>query len=80
MNDNKENVNHPSYYGGKDNPYEVIKVCEAWDLHKDAYIFNVVKYVSRSGKKDAQKEIEDLEKAEFYLRRKILMLKELKKP
>ena len=67
----KETVNGPSYYGGVDNPYEVIKVCEAWGLDKDAYLFNVVKYVARAGKKDKNKEIEDLKKAEFYIKRKL---------
>lgn len=67
----KETVNHPNHYGGKDNPYEVIKVCEAWELHKDAYLFNVVKYVARAGKKDPNKELEDLKKAAFYLAKKI---------
>ena len=61
----------PKYYGGVDNPYEVIKVCEAWELDKDAYLFNVVKYVARAGKKDETKELEDLKKAAFYLDRKI---------
>ena len=28
----KEQVNHPQHYGGEDNPYEAIKVIEAWDL------------------------------------------------
>ena len=64
-------VNHPEHYGGKENIYEVVKVCEAWGLDKDAYIFNVVKYVARAGKKDSNKEIEDLKKAMFYLDRKI---------
>jgi len=64
-------VNHPNHYGGADNPYEVIKVCEAWGLDKDAYIFNVVKYVARAGKKDPAKELEDLKKASFYLNRRI---------
>jgi hypothetical protein len=67
----KEMVNGPQHYGGKDNPYEVIKVCEAWGLDKDAYLFNVVKYVARAGKKDAAKELEDLKKAIFYLNRKV---------
>jgi hypothetical protein len=67
----KEMVNGPQHYGGKDNPYEVIKVCEAWELDQDAYLFNVVKYVARAGKKDKTKEIEDLKKAAFYLDRKI---------
>ena len=39
----KEMVNHPEHYGGKENIYEVVKVCEAWGLDKDAYILNVVK-------------------------------------
>ncbi len=71
-------VNHPNHYGGKENVYEVIKVCEAWSLDKDAYLFNVVKYVARSGKKDQLKELEDLKKARFYLERKISNLESLK--
>ena len=67
----KEMVNGPQHYGGVDNPYEVIKVCEAWGLDKDAYLFNVVKYVARAGKKDPKKELEDLKKAIFYLNRKV---------
>jgi hypothetical protein len=67
----KEMVNGPAHYGGVDNPYEVIKVCEAWGLEYDAYLFNVVKYVARAGKKDDTKELEDLKKAAFYLDRKI---------
>jgi hypothetical protein len=70
----KENINHPDYYGGEDNPYEVIKVCEAWGLDKDAYLFNVVKYVARAGKKSPDKEIEDLSKAINYLNFKIAVL------
>ena len=74
----KEMVNHPDHYGGKNNVYEVVKVCEAWDLDKDAYLFNVVKYVARSGKKNPDKEIEDLKKAMFYLDRKIQNLENKK--
>ena len=76
--ENKEMVSHPNHYGGKDNVYEVIKVCEAWSLEKDAYLFNVVKYVARSGKKDSTKELEDLKKAKFYLERKIYNLENSK--
>jgi hypothetical protein len=68
---NKEMVNHPNHYGGVENVYEVIKVCESWELDKDAYLFNIVKYVARAGKKDPAKELEDLKKAAFYLDRKI---------
>lgn len=73
-NDLKESINHPDYYGGEDNPYEVIKVCEAWGLDKDAYLFNVIKYVARAGKKSPDKEIEDLSKAINYLKFKITNL------
>lgn len=72
--DKKEQVNHPSHYGGQNNPYEAIKVIHAWDLGFD--LGNTVKYISRAGKKDPNKEIEDLEKAEFYLKSRINVLKE----
>jgi len=62
-------VNNPLHYGGADNPYEAIKVIEAWEL--DFHLGNTVKYISRAGKKNPDKEIEDLKKAMFYLDRKI---------
>lgn len=68
-----ESINHPEHYGG-DNTYEAIKVIEAWDLDKCFYLGNVVKYISRAGKKDKLKEIEDLKKALWYLDRKIKTL------
>ena len=66
-------VNHPAHYGGAENPYEAIKVIEAWGL--DFCLGNAVKYISRAGKKDPAKEIEDLEKAVWYLHREIEKLK-----
>jgi len=60
-----ENVNHPAHYGGEDNPYETIKVIDAWDLN--FYTGNAVKYISRAGKKDPATMIEDLDKAIWYL-------------
>ena len=42
----------PDYYGGKDNPYEVFRVLEAWELDQDFYLGNVIKYVARAGKKN----------------------------
>jgi len=68
----KESVNHPGHYGGKDNPYEAIKVIDAWDL--GFYLGNTVKYISRAGKKHPEKEIEDLKKALWYLDKKIKKL------
>lgn len=63
-----EAVNHPKHYGGESNPYEAIKVIEAWDL--DFCLGNAVKYISRAGKKDSSKELEDLNKAIWYLKRR----------
>lgn len=67
-----DNVNDPSHYGGKDNPYEVIKVAEAWGLDKDAYLFNVLKYIARAGKKGKKgSKVEDLKKGGYYMNRRI---------
>lgn len=70
-----ENVDHPSYYGGADNPYEAIKVIEAWDL--GFCLGNTVKYISRAGKKNHGATVEDLEKAAWYLNREIVKAKGL---
>lgn len=69
---NKEHVNHPDHYGGKESVYEAIKVIDAWDLGFS--LGNTVKYISRAGKKDPSKEIEDLKKAMFYLQHHIEQL------
>lgn len=60
-----ETVNHPDYYGGEDNTYEAIKVIDAWGL--GFCLGNVVKYISRAGKKSSDTEIQDLKKAAWYL-------------
>jgi len=70
----KEQVNHPQHYGGQDNPYEAIKVIDAWDLGFS--LGNTVKYISRAGKKGKDKELEDLRKALWYLQHHIETLEE----
>lgn len=60
-------VDHPQHYGGEDNPYEAIKVIEAWNL--GFCLGNTVKYISRAGKKDDT--LQELEKALWYLKREI---------
>lgn len=65
-------IDHPAHYGGIDDPYEVIKVVEAWGL--DFCLGNVLKYIGRAGKKDPAKLKEDLEKAKWYLERKLSKL------
>ena len=65
-----EAVDHPAHYGGGDNPYEAIKVIEAWGLgFCDG---NAVKYIARAGKKGDR--LEDLKKARWYLDRLITSL------
>ena len=67
----KLNYVRPVYYGGAGNAYELFNVLEAWNLDKDFYLGNVIKYIARAGKKDSAKTKEDLEKALVYLRRRI---------
>lgn len=71
-NDVDQNVQHPIYYGGADDPYEAIKVIEAWNL--GFHLGNTVKYISRAGKKDGNSSTQDLKKALFYLNREIELL------
>ena len=66
-------INHPAHYGGAESTYEAIKVIEAWNAC--FCIGNVLKYLSRAGKKDPEKLLEDLEKAKWYLDRKIANVK-----
>jgi hypothetical protein len=65
-----ETVDHPEHYGGKDNPYEAIKVIEAWMLGFN--LGNCIKYIARSEWKGD--ELEDLKKARWYLDREISTL------
>lgn len=62
-----DNVNKPAHYNsGK---IEVIDAIEDWQL--GFHLGNVIKYISRAGKKDSNKELEDLKKAAWYLNRYI---------
>lgn len=71
---NASNVNHPSHYN--DGKIEVIDYIE--DQNLNFHLGNVVKYVSRAGKKDKDKTIEDLKKARWYLDRYIEKLEGVK--
>lgn len=62
-----ESVDHPKHYGGADNPYEAIKVIEAWSLGFN--LGNTVKYIARAEHKGAT--VEDLKKARWHLDREI---------
>ena len=62
-------VNHPPHY--KAGGIDFIDFAEAKGLTENAYLFNVVKYVVRAGKKADVDPVQDLEKAEYYLKREI---------
>ena len=63
-------VNHPDHY--TDGGIETIDFIEAKKL--PYHLGNAVKYVSRAGKKNPEKTIEDLQKAIWYINRYILFL------
>lgn len=65
-------VNQPSHYTA--GAIECIDAIEAWGL--GFHLGNLVKYTVRAGKKDPSMEIQDLEKARWYLDRHIKNLKE----
>lgn len=62
-------VDHPAHYGGAGDPYEAIKVIEAWKL--GFCLGNAVKYVRRAGQKPGQSRLKDLEKALWYLQHEV---------
>lgn len=64
-----EHVDHPDHYGGEDNPYEVIKVLEAWMTPEELRGFckgSAIKYLARAGKKAGQPAERDYAKAAWY--------------
>ena len=63
----EEKVNNPEHYHY--GTYEAIKVIEAWGL--GFCLGNVLKYISRAGKKNGSSRLEDLKKAQWYLNREI---------
>lgn len=64
-------VNHPSHY--TDGKIEVINFIE--DKNLNYHKGNAIKYICRAGKKDPKKEIEDLQKAIWYINREIKNIK-----
>ena len=69
--ESNDNVNHPAHY--TDGKIEVIDYIQDKDFNFCRG--NAIKYISRAGKKDKEKEIEDLQKAVWYLNKEIERLK-----
>ena len=66
-------VNRPAHY--TDGKIEVIEFIE--DKKLGFCLGNAIKYIARAGKKDPNKEVEDLKKAEWYIKRRIKELEEV---
>ena len=64
---NDESVNHPSHYNT--GSIEVIDFIEDLGLDIGFCLGNAIKYISRAGKKDKEKTVEDIKKAQWYLSR-----------
>lgn len=69
----KDNINHPSHYTTHPSGIECIDIAE----HHDFCIGNAIKYLWRAGLKSEdgiskkEKQIEDLKKAIWYIKREI---------
>ena len=63
-------VQRPSHYA--DTKIEVIDYIE--DKGFGYHLGNAIKYISRAGKKDPSKTVEDLRKAEWYIERYIQLI------
>lgn len=69
----KDNINHPSHYTSHPSGIECIDIAE----HHDFCIGNAIKYLWRAGLKSEdgiskkEKQMEDLKKAIWYIKREI---------
>ena len=67
----EKNAIKPSHY--KAGEFDVIAFCQLHDINFD--LGNVIKYVTRAGKKENNSELQDLNKAMEYLKRRIEFIK-----
>ena len=67
----EENAIKPSHY--KAGEFDVIAFCQLHNINFD--LGNVIKYVIRAGKKENNSELQDLNKAMEYLKRRIEFIK-----
>ena len=76
-----DNVNHPTYYNSHPSGVECIEITE----HYSFCVGNAIKYLWRAGLKkdgtltDIDKEIEDVQKAAWYVQRHLENLQKKKK-
>lgn len=70
----EDKINHPKHYTNHPSGIECIEITQ----HHDFCIGNAIKYLWRAGIKDADTEVEDLEKAIWYINKKIELIKKQK--
>lgn len=64
-------VNNPSHYTSDPSGIEAIEITR----HRNFNIGNAIKYLWRAGLKDSSAQVQDLEKAIFYIKDEIARLK-----
>lgn len=67
----EDRVNHPKHYTNHPSGIECIEITQ----HHDFCIGNAIKYLWRAGIKGADTEVEDLQKAIWYISKKIELIK-----
>lgn len=67
--ENDDAIN-PAHYATQYKGIEVIQLTEQMNFNRG----NAVKYIARAGAKDPDKEIQDLQKAQWYVEREIKRL------
>lgn len=67
MTNEHDPVNHPKHYTSHPSGVECIQVVE----HMTFNVGNAIKYLWRAGLKDAAPQLQDLEKARWYIDREI---------
>lgn len=69
-----DNVNHPKHYTSDPSGIECIQITQ----HRNFCIGNAIKYLWRAGLKDSNTQIEDLNKAIWYINKEIERLTNVK--
>ena|ERR1035437_9994027 len=67
-----DNINHPKHYTSHPSGVECVEIAE----HFGFCLGNAIKYIWRAGLKNKNAEIEDLQKAHYYIDREIRRLRD----
>ncbi len=68
----RDSINHPKHYTSHPGGIETIEITRHMNFNRG----NAVKYLMRAGLKDPAKEVEDLQKAAWYINDEIERLKQ----